>query len=115
MTDKKEKYLDHLKKVLRESYLILKRTKKFPQDKALFLEGYMTAGRMFDVNSEEMQTVINETNIEVFGMDLETRRKKYKKENAISVDDTRYYDIPTWIRKGIRFWNCHTSFKYTED
>jgi len=100
MDDEKRQYLEHFRKILKESYLVLKKSQTFPKEKGCFIEGFMTAGRFFGVSVRELEMIVNELNLEVFGMTLETRRKFYKQKNGSTDPDYRYYDIPTWIREG---------------
>jgi hypothetical protein len=91
-----QKYLNELFQLLCETYLYLKNNDPVPTEKEPFLNGFMTAGRCLQVSTEEMETVIDEANMKIFGMDYKTRAEIYgrTKENSNKV-----FDIPTFIRK----------------
>ncbi len=97
MEDEKTAYLEYFKKLLRKSYLVLRESKTFPEDKKWFIEGFMEAGRILGVGFNELKAIIDEENFKVFEMSIEERRKIFK-ETALF--DESYYDIPTWIREG---------------
>jgi hypothetical protein len=97
MEKEKEHYLEHLRKILKESYVTLKKTRSIPNDKKHFIEGYMTAGRIFGLNFKDLQSVMEETNYEIFKMSIDKRKEIYKDK---SQPDTEDLEIPTWTRWG---------------
>ncbi len=97
MEDEKTAYLEYFKKLLRTSYLVLRKSKTFPKDKKLFIEGFMEAGRIMGVEFDELKAIIDEEHFKVFEMSIEEREKAFK--GTASFDET-YFDIPTWVREG---------------
>ena len=97
MEDEKTAYLEYFRKLLRTSYLVLKKSKTFPKDKKLFIEGFMKAGRIIGVGFNELRAIIDEEHFKVFEMSAEERKKTFKETVLF---DESYYDIPTWVREG---------------
>lgn len=97
MEDKKTAYLEYFKRLLRQTYLVLRKSKTFPEDKKRFIEGFMEAGRILGVEFNELKAIIDEEHFKVFEMSIEERIKAFKE--TASFDET-YYDIPTWVREG---------------
>lgn len=94
--ERNQKYLNELFQLLCEAYLHLKNKKIISKEKEHLIQGFMMAGRCFQVSIEEMETVIDEANIKVFGIDYKTRKDLY---NRSAGKNKKVYDIPTFIRK----------------
>jgi len=97
MENEKTIYGECLRKLLRNSYLVLKESKVFPKEKKWFIQGFMEAGRILGVQFGELKEIIDEEHFKVFGTSVEKRKKTFK--TTASFDET-YYDIPTWLREG---------------
>lgn len=92
---KNQKYLNELFQLLCESYLHLKNKNIVPKEKEHLIQGFMMAGRCFQISIEEMETVIDKANMRIFGMDYKTRKDLYNRSNSKS---SKIFDIPTYIR-----------------
>ena len=97
MRTEEERFFEHLRKLLKESYWILKQKKAIPKDRKAYIDGFMLAGRIFGVGHKELKAALEDVNYEVFGMSIEERKKKFTGEPSYDEDD---YQVPAYIRKG---------------
>ena len=93
--DAKQVYLNELFILLCESYKYVKNECTIPREKENIIQGFMMAGRCFQISTEEMEATIDKANMKVFGMDYKTRKKLYKKTD---VSREKYFELPTFIR-----------------
>lgn len=67
--------------------------------------GYMDAGLVTGlVTKDELQALIDQRHQSMFGMTIAERRRLQKKPPGLDFDaeDYAFYEVPTWMRKGIR-------------
>jgi len=96
MRTKEERFFEHLRKLSKDSYWILKQTRKMPKDRKAQIDGFMLAGQDLRVGYDEMKAVLEEVNYEVFGMSIEERKKEFSAETTFDEEEFR---TPTFIRK----------------
>nr|MBF0221040.1 hypothetical protein [Desulfobulbaceae bacterium] len=98
MPNLKLKYLQHLKEIMEDTYLQLREKGSTPEGRDDYINGFIDAGVSIELASnEEVQSVIEDTNMEVFGITIRERQKVYKN---IELSYDEYIDVPTFFRKG---------------
>jgi hypothetical protein len=100
--DSTERYLDHLRNLLRRFYGVAKNYGLIARERQTFIQGYMTAGLVQAiVTRDQLREVMEEENFEVFEMNVAERRRKHKVD-MVSVQDEQYLDIPTFVRGALK-------------
>jgi len=98
MLEIKKKYSALVGQILEEAYVGLRETGEFPAETENYLKGFLDAGLHVDlVTKEELQSLIDETNVRMFGV-TQDKRKQLFENLRTSYDD--YLDVPTYFRQG---------------
>ena len=96
----KEQFLDYLKVILEDLYKVQRKKGSQSKEKKGFIDGFMHAGILIGlVEMEELQTLIDQVHLDVFGKTLD-ERKALIKSAQLSED---VLDIPTFHRLGKNF------------
>ena len=94
----KRKYHSSFRDVMERHYSVLKDVGDVPTSWEGYVDGYVEAGLLLGITSaDELDKIIRESNYKIFGMSVDERRKKYKKQKKIDESDL---DIPTFVREG---------------
>ena len=100
ITKDKEKFLDDFQVILEDLYKVQRKRGSQNKEKKGFVDGFMHAGILIGlVDIEELQKLIDQVHLDVFGKTLE-ERKALIKSAQLSED---VLDIPTFHRLGKNF------------
>jgi hypothetical protein len=92
--DMKSRFVSDLKRQLREIYEQLKLQGKMPAQIKSRAEGFMLAGRRLGlVEKSELETLMENVHMEVFGLSINERRLMQLKGEQFEIDWS-YYDKP---------------------
>ena len=98
MPSLKSDYLEQLKHVLKNTYLQLREQGRIATGREDYINGFIDAGLSTElVSNTEIQAMIENTNMEVFGISIAERKKLYADIES-SYDE--YIDVPAFFRKG---------------
>ena len=96
----KQKYISSLKSIMDKYYSVLKNVGSVPVIWEGYVNGYIEAGLLLEVACKgELDIIIQESHQRVFGMSIDERKQRYKKEIKREIDENEL-DIPTFIRIG---------------
>ena len=97
MEETKEQYLHNFQSLMEEAYSSMKKTGKMSDKTKGFIEGYMfSAIKLKIVTNQELQEVIDNASMNIFGKKLKERfdSLKHKKQTEEELD------IPAFVRYG---------------
>jgi hypothetical protein len=95
-----ETYIDLLETQLRGLFLLIKDGQKPAEVDRRYCEGLVHAAQALQVmTAEELQTLMERVNQEVFGMSITERQAKYPTGRMPPGDVA---DVPTFQRRGLR-------------
>ncbi|WP_211828935.1 hypothetical protein [Kistimonas asteriae] len=106
-------YWQKLEELLREYYTIIHTINKVSERQEQYIQGFLAAGRYLGIVTEaEQMTVIEGVHHDIFGESVEQRKSSQRTRPASSED---YYNVPTWLRKGVKLRFEHSDNDHIND
>lgn len=96
----REAFISLLEARLRGMFMQIRHGSRPPEAERRYCEGLAHAAQaLHALSADEIHTVIERVNMEVFGVSVAERMLRYPID---ALSDTENSEIPTYIRKGIR-------------